>query len=199
MKRIEELTYYELLNLDEDADLSDIQQAYLIAVSTYSMESLASHSILSEEEKTNMLKKVESAYTTLIDRNKRLFYDREVLKRDVDENGKMMPQDSQYLTDKRNIISHEPKKEEVKNDFRHTESTIFGGIHLKNIREMKGITLDEISQKTRIRVSYLKALEEENFDQLPAEVFSRGFLKAYAKYIGLDPEVVGRNYKFKEG
>ena len=52
MKRLEELNYYELLNLDESADLGDIHQAYLIAVSTYSRDSLASHSILSEEQKT---------------------------------------------------------------------------------------------------------------------------------------------------
>ena len=207
MKRLEELNYYELLNLDKNADLGDIHQAYLIAVSTYSRDSLASHSILSEEEKTNMLKRIEAAYTTLIDKNKRLFYDKEVLKIDVDENlrnrnisetsSKFVQHNGYGFQSKRDIIDESDRG--AKNTFKHTESTIFGGVHLKNIREMKGITIDEIAQKTRIRASYLKALEEENFRQLPAEVFSRGFLKAYAKYLGLDPDVVIRNYKFKEG
>lgn len=205
MKRLEELTYYELLNLDENADLDDIQQAYLIAVSTYSRDSLASHSILSDEEKTNMLKRIETAYTTLVDKNKRLFYDKEVLKIEVDENlrngniseasGKLTPHIGYGFQGKRDTA--ESKMGEVRSEFKHTESTIFGGAHLKNIREMKGITIDEIAQKTRIRASYLKALEEENFKEMPAEVFLRGFLKAYAKYLGLDPEVVSRNYKFR--
>ena len=207
MKRLEELNYYELLNLDESADLGDIHQAYLIAVSTYSRDSLASHSILSEEEKTNMLKRIEAAYTTLIDKNKRLFYDKEVLKIEVDENsrnrniseipGKFIQHNGYGFQSKRDITDESDRGE--RNTFKHTESIIFGGAHLKNIREMKGITIDEIAQKTRIRASYLKALEEENFGQLPAEVFSKGFLKAYAKYLGLDPDVVIRNYKFKEG
>jgi len=198
MKRLEELNYYELLNLDENADLSDIQQAYFIAVSTYSRDSLAAHSILSEEEKTNMIKKIEIAYTTLVDKNKRLFYDREVLKIDAKENNKLMPHNGKDFAKRRDIIVNESETERVKNGFRYAELAVFGGVHLKNIREVKGIALDEIAQKTRIRVSYLKALEDENFEQLPPEVFSKGFLRAYAKYIGLDPEVVIKSYKFSK-
>ncbi len=198
MKRLEELNYYELLNLDENADLSDIQQAYFIAVSTYSRDSLAAHSILSEEEKINMIKKIEIAYTTLADKNKRLFYDREVLKIDAKENNKLMPHNGEGFAERQAIIVNESKTERVKNELRHAELAVFGGVHLKNIREVKGIALDEIAQKTRIRVSYLKALEDENFEQLPPEVFSKGFLRAYAKYIGLDPEVVIKSYKFSK-
>jgi DnaJ-class molecular chaperone len=203
MKRIEELNYYELLNLDKDAGVGDIQQAYLIAVSTYSRDSLAAHSVLSEEEKTAMLKRIEAAYTTLVDKNKRLFYDKEVLKIDVDEHlrNRNISEASDKLTPHTDYsfkgVRDATAESRMENEFKHTESTIFGGAHLKNIREMKGITIDEIAQKTRIRASYLKALEGEDFEQLPAEVFLRGFLKAYAKYLGLDPDVVSRNYKFR--
>src|SRR3972149_5351282 len=159
MKRLEELNYYELLNLDENADLSDIQQAYFIAVSTYSRDSLAAPTILSEEEKTNMIKKIEIAYTTLVDKNKRLFYDREVLKIDAKENNKLMPHNGEDFAERQDIIVNESKTERVKNELRHAELAVFGGVHLKNIREVKGIALDEIAQKTRIRVRGMVGLQ----------------------------------------
>lgn len=67
---------------------------------------------------------------------------------------------------------------------------------LKNIRELKGTTLEEISKKTKIGLSYLKAIEEDNYKVFPAEIFMKGFLKSYAKYLGLDPEEIARNYTY---
>lgn len=221
MRRIEELNYYELLNLPENATTNDIHKAYLLAVSTYSKDSLAAYNILSDEDRMDMLKRIETAYSTLIDKNKRMSYDEQVLK--------IAPNVALYLpapsaADIKSKKDDGSAKKDVKTinpfdlsiglrlktggepvrqtddeyEFKPADSAIFGGSYLKNIREMKGITLEEISQKTRIKISYLKALEEEDFKQLPAEVFARGFLKAYAKYLALDPEVVNRSYKFKK-
>lgn len=62
------------------------------------------------------------------------------------------------------------------------------GPWLRQQRELREITLREISDATKISLRYLQALEEERYDLLPASVFARGFLRQYARYVGLDPD-----------
>ena len=62
------------------------------------------------------------------------------------------------------------------------------GEHLKREREMRGVSLDEISAATRIGTRFLKALEDEQWDRLPGGVFNRGFVRAVARFLGLDEE-----------
>lgn len=59
---------------------------------------------------------------------------------------------------------------------------------LQSTREAKGISLEQAEEDTRVRRQYLEALEAEDFEQMPAEVYVRGFLRNYAIYLGLDPE-----------
>ena len=62
------------------------------------------------------------------------------------------------------------------------------GAALRAARTSRGLTLAEASARTRIRASYLAALEEEQLDALPPYPFVRGFLRTYAVELGLDPE-----------
>lgn len=55
-------------------------------------------------------------------------------------------------------------------------------------RKLRGLTLDQVHQAIKIRVSYLKALEQGQWDELPGEVYIRGFIKRYAQYLGLDAD-----------
>ena len=68
------------------------------------------------------------------------------------------------------------------------------GLWLRREREAREVTLEEIASVTKISKSYLGALEEERFDVLPAPVFAKGFLREYAKYVGLDPDDVVNSY-----
>ena len=62
------------------------------------------------------------------------------------------------------------------------------GADLKREREAKGISLKEISDRTKIGVRLLKALEEEQLEQLPGGIFDKSFLRQYARFLGLDEE-----------
>lgn len=62
------------------------------------------------------------------------------------------------------------------------------GERLRNAREARRITLDDAAQQTRIRVAYLQALEDEEFGKLPAPIYAKGFLRAYAAALGLDSD-----------
>jgi cytoskeleton protein RodZ len=68
------------------------------------------------------------------------------------------------------------------------------GDKLKREREMRRITLDEISESTKIPRRYLESLERENFESLPGGVFNKGFVKAYARFLGLDEEQAVADY-----
>ncbi len=68
------------------------------------------------------------------------------------------------------------------------------GQYLSSARELKGFDLHDAAQQTRISIQYLKALEQEDFAKLPGEVFVRGFLKNYAKFLGLPEEEVLKKY-----
>jgi cytoskeletal protein RodZ len=55
-------------------------------------------------------------------------------------------------------------------------------------REMRGITLDEIAEATKITTRCLRAIEKEEFSKLPGGIFNKGFVRSYARYIGIDEE-----------
>jgi len=69
------------------------------------------------------------------------------------------------------------------------------GDRLREARENKDLTLEQAQEGTRIRRAFLQALEEERFDQLPADVYARGFLRNYARFLGLDPEPLLKAYR----
>jgi cytoskeleton protein RodZ len=60
------------------------------------------------------------------------------------------------------------------------------GARLKREREQRKITLDDISIATKIGTRFLAALEENRFDQLPGGIFNKGFVRAYARHLGID-------------
>ena len=60
------------------------------------------------------------------------------------------------------------------------------GARLKREREQRKMTLDDISVSTKIGTRFLVALEEEHFDQLPGGIFNKGFVRAYARHLGID-------------
>lgn len=68
------------------------------------------------------------------------------------------------------------------------------GEHLKREREMRGVTIQEISTATRISARFLEALENERWDQLPGGVFNRGFIRSIARFLGLDEETLVAEY-----
>ena len=58
------------------------------------------------------------------------------------------------------------------------------GAYLKSERELRGVTIDEVASKTKIHTRYLHALENNQFEKLPGEVFINGFIRSIAKVIG---------------
>lgn len=68
------------------------------------------------------------------------------------------------------------------------------GSWLRRQREIRQISLREVADRTKISYRYLEAMEEDRFDVLPAPVFAKGFLREYARYVGLSPDEVVNHY-----
>lgn len=74
------------------------------------------------------------------------------------------------------------------------ESTAAFGDWLRRQREMREISLRDIADRTKISLRYLQAMEDDRFDLLPAPIFAKGFLREYARYVGLSPDEVVNHY-----
>jgi cytoskeleton protein RodZ len=68
------------------------------------------------------------------------------------------------------------------------------GEKLKQEREKRKITLEEISSSTKIGTRMLQALEEDRFNQLPGGIFNKGFVRAYSRFVGLDEDQIVADY-----
>jgi cytoskeleton protein RodZ len=72
------------------------------------------------------------------------------------------------------------------------------GERLREARVLRGLDLEEVAERTKIRVPFLLALEQENWDQLPGTAYARAFLRTYAEALGLDPDLVVDEYTAAE-
>lgn len=68
------------------------------------------------------------------------------------------------------------------------------GTWLRQQREVRQIALREIADASKVSLRYLEAFEQDRFEVLPAPVFSKGFLRQYAEYVGLDSDEVVNHY-----
>src|ERR1700757_4987606 len=68
------------------------------------------------------------------------------------------------------------------------------GNSLRDARLRQGLDFPQVELATKIRAKYLRAIEEEQFDVLPAETYVKGFLRAYADYLGLDGQLYVDEY-----
>jgi cytoskeletal protein RodZ len=70
------------------------------------------------------------------------------------------------------------------------------GESLRKERELRGITLEEISQHTKVHTRFLEAIENDDLSVLPAKAFAKGFLRSYARMVGLDEDLVITNFEY---
>lgn len=107
--------------------------------------------------------------------------------------------DSEMPTEKQaeNQAEQQAKKQEVEQTgvaAQSSESLTFG-VWLRKQREDRSISLEEVAAVTKVHIYQLKIIEDEQWEQLPAPAFVRGFLVCYAKYLNLDEEDVLKRYR----
>ena len=68
------------------------------------------------------------------------------------------------------------------------------GYTLRQERERQGLTVNDIEQGTSIRALYIEAIENGEYDKLPGAIYTKGFIKNYAKFLGMDADAVAKEF-----
>lgn len=211
--------YYDVLEISKQANQEDIQQGYIRAKNAYSTDSLALYSLMTKDECDQILNLIEEAYCIISDPMKRQQYDEaRGLNKDFNyytpnvstshnshsdsadtkldkQLGTSQKCASESMTKivatKKYSLNYDenPEMEE-----KITQTTDFTGDFLKEIREYKKVDIIRMAEMTKVSKTYLKYIEDESINKLPAIVYVRGFVFQYAKCLKLNPEMVAASY-----
>lgn len=180
MKRFSDQNHYELLEVSYNATWGEIKKAYRLAKKTYSQDSIALYSLFDANDRELILDRIEEAYKTLIDGEKRKQYNQDILK------------GSPELDDQTFKDAYESTTGETDDDI--LLSGRVTGEALKRVREKRGVSLEEIADFTKISLAYLQFLEQDDYKKLPVEVYLQSYLHQYAAILKLDSSLVVDGY-----
>jgi flagellar biosynthesis protein FlhG len=180
------LTLYDTLAVGRTAADDEIRRAYkrqreIFREGSFPVVSVVSSQALREEQS-----RIEEAYDTLLDANKRRAYDLATFPDDVPHSAPKRTATSAALAEQ--LLLQAEVAREV-----HPE-TEFTGALLTKVRLSQGVELSDIAQRTKISAAHLRAIEAEVLGDLPALVYVQGFVQEIAKYLRLDPQQVVRSY-----
>lgn len=209
-KKIEGMDFYDLLNLRPDASPKEIENAYLLAMATYHEEGLASYGVLSAEERQLVMERIEAAFQTLANPETKKAYDSSILQtrpefqqrayfrkstdkleiEDASEEKKFWDRVKSLFTPpwRRKKKGNHKDKQDGKDWLKQESDHYYYGEFLKRVREKRGISLEQIARDCKISLTYLQALEEEDYNALPNGKDLHRLLNRYARCLGLDSE-----------
>jgi len=205
---------FEILEVAPGAPRHEIDRAYELALLSYGEDSLASYSLFSPRERMTMIHRIERAYRALTDSP--------VVERASPESGEVaarlldveirdarpepvvedltpppavgMTEDRPAAARARAVLNrHKPLPA------RPAVAPIdvpgpYDGAALRRIRDARGLGLEEVAASTKIGQTNLRLIESNAYDRLPAQVYLRGYLLAYARCLQLDPAAVASSY-----
>jgi flagellar biosynthesis protein FlhG len=201
VKPLADQDHYEVLDVGREASPEEIERAYRVAQATYAEDSLAVYSVFGEEDSAALRQRVESAFQILSSRETRRAYDAWLSGGD-EPDAIAAPLDDDLARETLALAS-EPAPAPVSGRSLPPISSFslggdddadgedpglpLDGPRLRRTRLRRGIELEQIAAITKISPTYLRFLEEERFDDLPAPVYVRGFVLAYMRCLGIDP------------
>jgi DnaJ-class molecular chaperone len=190
-----------------NASSFEIRQAYKNVLGIYEDSSLATYSLFTDDERQGILARIEKAFLTLIDDEKRLSYDNELANRGEISQEILQEREGQKaipifqinrVKTRGNNLARIRKKIQGKGA-REITGAMFSrgfisGKDLKDLRQVLGIELEELFQATKISPATIRAIEQDDITSLPPTVYLKSFLKSYAEVLQLDANKVVAGY-----
>lgn len=208
--------YYEILDLKENATQQEIFLAYEKAKKTYGIENKAITSVFSNEEANELRNLIEEAYEVLRNDNYRNVYEKRMLANTFSKDemtAEAIKSASQEIFKRAEVpvitttVSAQTTVVTTEADFLseapvidpHFEAELankkeWTGDDLKQVREYRKLSFDELTDITKINPWYIAALEKMDPANLPVEVFVRGYVLQVAKALGLKEKAVADSY-----
>lgn len=211
-------TYYQLLGLAPSATAEQVDRAYRYAMEMYSEGSLATYSLLDPEEVRATRLRIEQAYAVLREPVRRRRYDASLGLGPADDglpgSESELGAEGEAQSEPRSpvaplaallppsstgprAVAAGPVPGHLPPPLRAAPRPLADpvtGHSLRELRREMGLALSDIAASSKIGVRFLEYIEDERYDRLPATVYLRGFLKEYAKSLGLDPLAVADGY-----
>src|SRR6266849_5827920 len=199
MKPYQQQNYYELLELPTTASAAEIHSAYKRAMELHDPASAAMYALADPAQIEDLRNLLLRARDTLIDRSLRADYDRSLGLPEADSapapllSGTVEPESTPLNDEPAPLaaVAPVPVRARPKEIPQNAE---FNGELLRQIRESQGLSLVQVSERTRISVRHLENVEADRYDALPATVYLRGMVINLARELKLDPIRVARSY-----
>ncbi len=218
MKDAKQPSLYDLLGVARGASQEEIEHAYRTAAAMYGPGSFASYSLLREAEREETFGKIEDAFRTLSDPEKRRSYNRSITDSAIQLVRRRKPAAEKPtqepdvpktiwqrvylpLRGRQGSVEAESRpelvdpQEQPKEPLFGQEYSLSTGQYLKHVRQTKGISLSGISEVTKIGVQYLEALEDGEYLKLPRGSYLTYIIAAYAKVLNLDAKSVVSDFR----
>lgn len=204
-----EENYYQLLKVDPRATVAEIVSAYHTAKNAFSKDSVATYSLFSPEEAESMLSKLEEAYLTLSNLDRRAEYDRHLTQpseplrpqkapaNDTLDGFEMGGGNARVESAPSPTQSMAPSEEGAPTTA--SSAPLVGpeecsGAGLRDIRTRRGLSLEDVARITKIPSKFIRSLEDDDFKRLPARVYIQGFIKNMAVLYRIDPKTTVKSY-----
>lgn len=192
--------YYDILELSPQCNQNEVTDAYQRAKATYSSNNPALYTIFTDSEAREYLGLVEEAYSVLGNRTLRSLYDEKMAtgpKENVQVTYEALVEQSRVA--KNLMLVKSPRFKlayDADEDFEKeiAAQTRWDGDFLKKVREYKKVSIETMSEVTKITAFYINALEAMEIKNLPATVFVRGYIIQVCRVLQLNEKVVADSY-----
>ena len=203
--------YYDILEVTQSATQHEIVLAFERAKRTYSQQNPALYSVFTPEEAESLRKLIEEAYQVLSNQTYRNIYEKRLLSRSFSESDLSLEAikaaSSTLYTD--SVVKVSPIspitgttdagtvdqfKRDLDLESKIETATEWSGSFLKDVREYKKITVEQLHEQTKINPWYITAIEKMEPQNLPAAVFVRGYVLQIAKSLQLNEKTVADSY-----
>lgn len=194
MKTIDDQDHYQVLEVPYSARAEDIRRAYPMIRAAYEDGSLATYSVFDSKESASIRDRIDLAYRVLTDSDARRAYDAELgIDESVTGGEQAIAADVEPSVATIEVAPAIDALGEL-GELEDEDGEDWDGARLRRARMRRGIELDHIAEVTKVNSRYLRAIEEDAFADLPAAVYTRGFVTAYVRTLGLDTQLVPHSF-----
>ena len=173
-------SHYDVLEVERGATEEEIRRAYKRMCTVFDEDHIVTFGLFDRDGIAAARARIDEAYDVLLDPARRRPYEASVFP------------EAPEVTVTTEVHTVDPA--ELPPAPAITPDTEFSGALLRAVRESQGTPLDHISERTKVGTHYLRYIEEDAFESLPAAVYVRGFVTEFAKCLKLDPEQVSQSY-----
>lgn len=211
MKLLDNVDYYEVLEVPRSASPSDIRQARQKLLDLYQNNPVVADSFFDVKEKKRIIEAIETAFAVLSDPNKKAEYDQthclgnsssglqkdrssEATHSPADRHGgvvspllpKPLSLSSTSMMKKIETSSLTDKTQGLLADI--SKQKTISGQDIQHLRESLDLSIEQVFEVTRINSATIQSIEGDQFDDLPPQVYLKSFLKTYAQVLRLKPD-----------